>query len=136
MNLVIYTDGASRDNPGHAAIGYWLTDGKNSLELKGEYIGVTTNNQAEYRALIKALKQARKYKALEVKCYSDSNLMVNQLKGEWKVKDPQLMDYFNEIKTLEKNFKKISYTHVRRNNPGIEKCDAMANAALDRRLTI
>jgi len=128
---VIYTDGASRDNPGHAAIGYWITDGKKELERKGEYIGVTTNNQAEYRALIEALKQARKYKPLEITCYSDSNLMVHQLNGDWKVKDPQLSDLYFEIKTLEKNFEKISYHHVRRSNPGIEKCDLMANQALD-----
>jgi len=133
MNLIIYTDGASRSNPGHAAIGYWITDGKKSLEANGEYIGVTTNNEAEYRALVRALKEAAKYEADEIKCYSDSNLMVHQVKGEWKIKAPQLQDYYNDVKRLEKAFKKVTYHHVLRTNPGIERCDTLANKALDSR---
>src|SRR4030043_148668 len=107
MKLVIYTDGASRSNPGNAAIGYLISNGKEVLEEGGEFIGVTTNNQAEYRALIKALKEARKYKPSEVTCYSDSKLMISQLKGEWKIKEPQLRDLHGDVKDLEKGFKKV-----------------------------
>ena len=69
MDLVIFTDGASRSNPGHAAIGYRITDGKSELETGGEYIGVKTNNEAEYQALITALKKARKYSDKKVKIF-------------------------------------------------------------------
>jgi ribonuclease HI len=131
MNLIIYTDGASRDNPGYAAIGYIIMRDKKILEERGEYIGVTTNNQAEYRALIKALKAARKYEPEKITCYSDSKLMINQLNGEWKVKDVQLQDLHSEIKRLEKDFKKVKYLHVNRDNPGVSRCDALANRALD-----
>ncbi len=130
MNLVIFTDGASRGNPGHAAIGYLITDGKNELESGGEYIGVTTNNEAEYRALIKALDEAKKYKPEEITCYSDSKLMINQLKGEWKIKAPQLMDYFNDVMRIKGDIK-IKFRHVRRTNPGIQRCDLLANEAID-----
>ncbi|MBD3312106.1 reverse transcriptase-like protein [archaeon] len=131
MDLVIYTDGASRNNPGNAAIGYLITNGKKELERGGEYLGVATNNQAEYRALIKALKEARKYNPNKITCYSDSNLMVNQLKGDWKVKEPQLKDLHSNIKELEKKFEKVHYKHVKRDNPGIQKCDKQANEVLD-----
>lgn len=131
MDLVIYTDGASRNNPGNAAIGYLIISGKKELEKGSEYLGVATNNQAEYRALIKALKEARKYNPDKITCYSDSNLMINQLKGDWKVKEPQLKDLHSNIKELEKKFKKVHYKHVRRDNSGIQKCDKQANEALD-----
>lgn len=132
MDLIIYSDGASRNNPGNAAIGYLVTNDKKVLEQGGEYIGVTTNNQAEYRALIKALKEAKKYKPIKITCYSDSQLMIKQLRGEWKVKEPQLKDLHSNIKELEKNYKKIHYKHVKRDNPGIQKCDKEANEALDK----
>jgi ribonuclease HI len=133
MNLLIYTDGASRDNPGHAATGYVIMTGKRVLEERGEYIGVTTNNQAEYRALIKALKAARKYEPKNITCYSDSKLLVNQLNGEWKVKHDQLQDLHADVKSLEKNFKKVTYSHVNRTDPGVKRCDALANQALNQR---
>ena len=133
MDLVIFTDGASRSNPGHAAIGYQLTDGKKELEIKGEYIGVKTNNEAEYQALIMALKACKKYKPEKIEVYSDSQLMIKQLSDEWKVKHPQLQDLYGEVKRITKGYK-MTYTHVRRDNPGVSKCDALANAALDLRL--
>ncbi|MFA5406023.1 MAG: ribonuclease HI family protein [Candidatus Nanoarchaeia archaeon] len=133
MNLIIYTDGASRGNPGYAAIGYRIENEQGLLEEHGEYVGVTTNNEAEYRAIVKALKSARKYAPSEVKCYSDSLLIISQIKGEWKVKHPQMRDYYENVKALEKEFKKISYTHVRRNNKGVSRCDELANEALDKR---
>jgi ribonuclease HI len=133
MNLVIFTDGASRNNPGHAAIGYLISDGKKVLEQKGEYIGVTTNNQAEYRAMIRALKEAVKYQPTKTTCYSDSNLMVNQLKGDWKVKNSQLQDLHLEVKRIEEKLGKVIYKHVKRDNPGVQRCDALANQSLDKR---
>lgn len=132
MGLIIYTDGASRGNPGHGAIGYLIERDGEVLESQGEYLGVTTNNQAEYRALIKALKESKKYKPDEIKHYSDSQLLVKQVMGEWKINEPQLIDLNAEVQKLKKEIK-VTHEHVRRNNPGITKCDALANQALDKR---
>ncbi len=131
MDLVVFTDGASRSNPGHAAIGYRITDGKKELEVKGEYIGVKTNNEAEYQALITALRECRKYNPSKIVCFSDSQLMVKQLNGEWRVKSPQLRDLFNEVMRLIKDYK-VVFNHVRRDNTGIARCDSLANKALDK----
>lgn len=139
MKLIIFTDGACRGNPGKGAIGYLIIKDTgdliniedNKLEGKGSCIGKTTNNEAEYKALIKAVNEALKYNPVEIKCYSDSNLMVNQLNGNWRINSAKLKNYFNIIKNIECNFKKITYHHVRRNNEGIFMCDAYANQALD-----
>ncbi len=133
MNLIIYTDGASRGNPGYAAIAYRIENERGLLEEHGEYVGVTTNNEAEYKAIVRALNEARKYQPGEIKCYSDSLLVMNQLQGKWKVKHPQMKDYYENVKALEKEFKKVSYAHVLRNNKGVSRCDELANEALDKR---
>ena len=130
QRMEIYTDGASRGNPGNAAIAYVIVERGKILESGSEFIGVATNNEAEYKAIIKALKEAKKYKPKKVKCYSDSNLVINQLKGLWKVKAPQLSDFYNEVKNLEKEFK-IEYCHVPRSNKWITICDSMANHELN-----
>ncbi len=131
MKLIVYTDGASRSNPGHAAIGYVILRDNTILESNGEYIGLATNNEAEYTALIKALTKCINYNATDVSCFSDSKLMINQLRGEWRVKSPYIRELFNKVKLLEKNFRSIEYTHVRRSNEWISKCDFLANQALN-----
>ncbi|MDA3803036.1 MAG: ribonuclease HI family protein [Patescibacteria group bacterium] len=129
--FIIYTDGGARGNPGPAGIGAIIYDEeKNIIAEISEYIGSTTNNQAEYKALIAALKKAKELKAEELDCYLDSELVVKQLKREYKVKNPDLSPLFLEIHNLSLSFKKISYTHVRRELN--KEADKLANMAMDR----
>lgn len=129
---LIYTDGGARGNPGPGAIGILVFDENEKLLLEHkEKIGITTNNQAEYNALIKAMESARKLKAEEVVCTTDSELMYNQLTGNYKVRDSKLKELFEKAKELEKEFQKISYRHVLRNHPKIQRADELVNEALD-----
>lgn len=131
MNKIItFTDGGSRGNPGLAAIGGVLYDAnKNKIYSFGECIGVTTNNQAEYRALLKALEYAKKYKAEVVECYLDSELVVKQMKREYRVKDKDLAKIFVQIWNVAIFFKKISFHHIPREKN--QESDALVNQALD-----
>lgn len=128
--LIIHTDGGSRGNPGPAAIGAVLADtsGKTLAEIS-ECIGETTNNQAEYRAVIAALAAAKKLNATELEFYLDSELVVKQLKGEYKMKNKDLAPLFAQICQEKFNFKQVSFTHVRRELN--KAADALVNQALD-----
>lgn len=129
--LIIYTDGGARGNPGPAGIGaVLLSEEKNVVAQISAYLGVATNNQAEYKALIAALKKAKELKAEELDCYLDSELVVKQLKREYKVKNQDLAPLFLEIHNLSLNFKKINYTHIRRELN--KEADRLANEAMDR----
>ena len=129
--LTVYTDGGARGNPGPAAIGVLLVG--EVEKLYSEFLGKATNNQAEYTALIRALEMSRKANADSLECFSDSELMVNQLNGRYKVKNPELLKLYGWVKDLEKGFKEVSYTHVRRTNPFIQRVDAALNETLDRK---
>jgi len=129
--MQIYSDGASRGNPGKAAIGFIILDGTKLLKQQKATIGTTTNNVAEYTALIEALKQASRLTKDSIEVFSDSQLMIRQLKGEYKVKKPHLRKLYEEAKSLESNFESISYNNVRRTDKNIKLVDALANEALD-----
>jgi len=130
--LTAYSDGASRGNPGKAAIGIVLLGEKKTVLYEHrEYIGVATNNQAEYRAVIKALEIARQYQAKVVDCYMDSELLVKQLKGEYRTRNPGLKKLKDEIKEKERAFQRVTYNHVGRGDAYIERCDHLANRALN-----
>ncbi|NIO19267.1 MAG: reverse transcriptase-like protein [Candidatus Aenigmarchaeota archaeon] len=132
MTLEIYTDGASRGNPGPGAIAFIIVDEKKKIVLKHKhFIGKCTNNIAEYRALIAALERAGKL-AKEVRCFSDSKLLVKQMKGEYKVKKPHIKELFERAKTLERKFASVEYKHVNRTNPGIRMVDRMVNDILNK----
>jgi ribonuclease HI len=131
MTVEIYTDGASRGNPGPGAIAFIIASGGKIVRKHKHYIGRTTNNVAEYRALIAALERAGKLSD-EVRCFSDSKLMIHQLKGEYKVKKPHIRELFERAKKLERNFEKVEYVHVNRTNPGIKMVDKMVNEVLNR----
>ena len=131
QKLIIYTDGGARGNPGPAGIGAIIYDeGENILAELSEYIGIATNNQAEYRAVILALKKAIELQASEIDFYLDSELVVKQLNGEYRVRNKDLMPIFLEIKNYLKNFSKISFSHVRRELN--KEADRLANEAMDR----
>jgi len=129
--LIIFTDGGARGNPGPAGIGVAIYDKDRVLVAEiSEYLGVATNNQAEYKALIAGLKRATTLEAQEIECYLDSELVVKQLNREYKVKNKDLAPLFLEIHNLSLNFKNISYTHVPRERN--KEADRLANEAMDR----
>jgi ribonuclease HI/pterin-4a-carbinolamine dehydratase len=128
--LTIYADGGSRGNPGHSASGYVLLDeNENVIEDKGIYLGITTNNQAEYQALKFALEDAKKLEAQEVAVFMDSLLVVNQMKGIFKVKNRDLWPIHDDIKKLVQDFHHVSFTQVPRELN--KKADAAVNRVLD-----
>jgi ribonuclease HI len=132
MTIKIYTDGASRGNPGPGAIAFIIVNERDEIVMRHKhFIGKCTNNIAEYRALIAALERAKKV-AKEVRCFSDSKLMVHQLRGEYKVKKPHIRELFDKVKKLESNFEKIEYRHVNRTNHGIRMVDRMVNEILNK----
>ena len=129
--IIIFTDGGARGNPGPAGIGAVLYDvNKNVIAEVSEYLGVATNNQAEYKALIAALKKAAQLGSLELECYLDSELVEKQLKREYKVKNKELAPLFLEIHNLSLSFKNITYTHIPREKN--READRLANEAMDR----
>lgn len=130
--LKIYTDGGSRGNPGPSASGYVISDNDDQvIEEGGEYLGITTNNQAEYQAVKLALEVAQKYCNDHLDFYIDSLLVVNQMNGIWKVKNKDLWPVHQAIKDLAKGFKKVTYTHVRREFNKL--ADGKVNEVLDSR---
>lgn len=133
MRVVARTDGGSRGNPGPAGIGVVLEvadDRHEVLEEHAVYLGVTTNNQAEYKAVVLALERAHLLGATEVEIVADSELLVKQANGEYRVKNPGLQPLFARLKLLEHHFRRVTYTHVRR---ALNKAaDALANKAMDK----
>lgn len=129
--LIIYTDGGARGNPGPAGIGAVIYDEeKNILAEISEYIGETTNNQAEYRAVVAAILKAGELKASEIDFYLDSELVVKQLNREYKVKNQELAPLFVKIYNSILGFKKVTFTHIRREFN--KEADKLANDAMDR----
>ncbi len=130
--VILYTDGGARGNPGPSAIGVVLRDerGKTIEELKAG-IGIATNNTAEYIALIRGLELALKHKATHILCYSDSELMISQVSGTYRVKAVHLIDLYNKVKRLQSQFNEVNYKHVFRTDAGIVRADALVNECLD-----
>lgn len=133
--LTTYTDGGARGNPGPAGIGIVIKneDGE-TIEAYGRYIGETTNNQAEYKALIFALEKAAELGATEVACFLDSELVVKQLNHEYKVRDHDLAPLFLRIWNQLNKFKKAEFTHIPREKN--KEADHEVNKAIDRHLTL
>jgi len=128
---ILRVDGASRGNPGQAGAGLVLEKNGEILLRMGEYLGEATNNEAEYRALILGIDQGRRLGLTELKIYSDSELLVRQMKGEYRVRNPRLQElYFQAVKGLE-SFRKVFFSHVPREKN--KEADRMANLAIDAR---
>jgi ribonuclease HI len=130
MKLTIYTDGGARGNPGPAGIGVVIKTGERVIKKYGRYIGETTNNQAEYRALMSALEEAKEIGAKEVEIFMDSELVVKQLKGEYRVKDKDLAPLFLKIHNLRVCFQKFAVTHIPRDRN--KEADKLVNEAIDK----
>ena len=124
------TDGGSRGNPGPAAYAYVLeAEDGTVLAAHGETIGVATNNVAEYRALVEGLRKAAELHVGELEVVSDSELVVNQMRGEWKIKKDTLRALWEEASDLAARIGKVRYTAVRREHN--ELADQLVNEALD-----
>ena len=129
MKLVIYIDGGARGNPGPAAIG--VVAGQKSYQ---ERIGSTTNNVAEYKAAIFALKKAKQLlgkekSKSEVEIRTDSELLYKQLNGQYKIKNKELQSLFIEVWNLQQDFKKVKFIHIAREENRL--ADRLVNQALD-----
>ena len=131
--VVVYADGGSRGNPGPSASGYAIFDThKKLLVYRGVYLGVTTNNQAEYTALKLALEEAKGLGAKQVAVYMDSLLVINQMKGIFKVKNRDLWPIHDAVKALCQEFHKVTFTQVPRELNRL--ADASVNQVLDQQL--
>ena len=129
--LIIYTDGGSRGNPGPAGFGVVFYNSNREIVAEFDrYIGVTTNNQAEYQAIVFALEKAVETGAKSLAFFLDSELAVKQLNGEYKVKNKDLASLFLKIHNLRTKFSSVSFTHVRREYN--KEADRLANQAMDR----
>jgi ribonuclease HI len=126
----LYTDGGARGNPGPAAYGYVLeADDGTVLDARGETIGVATNNVAEYRALLAGLTKALELGLDELDVISDSELLVKQMNGEYRVKNAALIDLSVEAAHLAREIGRVTYSAVRRTEN--ELADQLVNQALD-----
>ena len=130
MRARLSTDGGSRGNPGPAAYGYVLElDDGTVLDARGETIGVATNNVAEYRGLLAGLASAVERGVEELEVVSDSELLVKQMRGEYKVKNETLRELVDEAESLARRLGRVRYTAVRREHN--ELADRLVNEALD-----
>lgn len=129
--LHLFSDGGSRGNPGQSAIAFILEDPVRGEVLKEykERIGVETNNVAEYRALIEGLKAAQAFQPNRLICHLDSELVVKQLNGEYRVKMATLQSFFDEIQALASELPDVVFTHIPREDN--YRADALVNKALD-----
>ncbi len=130
----LYTDGGSRGNPGPSASGAVLKELKGEKEgeviaTASKYLGVTTNNQAEYTAIIIGLEKAKEIGVKEVQVYLDSELATKQLNGQYKVKDAEIAKRFLEVKNLLHSFSNVTFKHIRRELN--KEADAIVNEVLD-----
>lgn len=125
----IHSDGGARGNPGPAAIGVVIEKEGDVVGTISRYIGNTTNNQAEYQALIAGLEEVRRLGGEEVECILDSELVVKQMQREYRVKHKDLAPLFMKVYNLSLQFKKISFRHVRREDN--RAADILVNKALD-----
>jgi ribonuclease HI len=131
--LVLYCDGGARGNPGPAAIGALVldpsTDPPRRLATVSEHIGITTNNVAEYRALVAGLEAAREFPARRLSVRADSQLLIRQLEGAYRVKQAHLRPLYDRARALLDAYEEVELAHVPREDNA--DADALVNAALD-----
>lgn len=127
--IEVYTDGGSRGNPGKAACAFVVLKEGNLIHEEFSFLGITTNNQAEYQGLLQALKYLQRNNINEASFYSDSELMVKQIHKLYKVKEPQIQKIFAEVTALSSQLKKFSIVHVRREKNKL--ADSLVNRCLD-----
>ena len=129
--IEIYTDGASRGNPGKSAFAFIFIKNSKVILLRAEYIGKTTNNVAEYKAIISALSEAVNRNIKKVLLTSDSELVISQIKGMYKIKAPHLKKLNEKVKGLETKFEIVDFKNTPREDRFISIADKLCNAILN-----
>ena len=132
-SAILYIDGASRGNPGEAGIGILLVDKQHEIARVAKYIGKVTNNVAEYTALLEGIMLALAHGIKGIHVISDSELLVNQMSGKYKVKEPHLKELYLQGKQLIKQFTTVTFQHVPREEN--QEADKLANQGIDEILT-
>ena len=132
MSLVIYSDGGSRGNPGKSAYAIVVTQDGKVIHEHTEFLGINTNNYAEYRGLIAGITKALEMKADRVEFVMDSELVIKQMRGEYKVKSPNIMELHKDAKALSSLLPDVTFTHVKRENRFVSRADSLLNAEMDR----
>lgn len=130
MSATLYTDGGARGNPGPAGIGFVLSLPDQEPILHAEYIGQATNNQAEYRALIAGLARADQEKIQQLDVFLDSQLLVEQMKGVYRVKNAGLRPLYDQAQQLAAHFIHLTFTHIPREKN--KEADRLVNEAINR----
>lgn len=130
--IQIFTDGGARGNPGPAGIGVYVRNGEGT-EIKkfGAKIGETTNNVAEYRAVLKGFEIANEVGAKDLEFFVDSQLVAFQITGKYRVKTPHIKVLFDQVREKIRSFNQVTFTHVPREHEGIRVADRLVNEALD-----
>lgn len=129
--IEIYSDGASRGNPGDAAYAFVFVDDGEIVDSDSGFLGQGTNNQAEYYAVINALEHALDQGVSVLRIHSDSKLLVSQLNNVWRVKDETLKQLHKRVETLQGWFEEVSFEHLPRENEYIAAADRLCNETLD-----
>ena len=128
----IFSDGGSRGNPGPAAYAIVVTENGKTIYEHSEFLGIQTNNYAEYRGLIAGLSRAVELGAQEAEFIMDSQLVIRQMRGEYKVRSENVKDLHEDAKALASMIPKVTFTNVRRSEQLIPRADALLNMELDR----
>lgn len=132
QKATLQTDGGARGNPGPAGIGFVLSRPGQSVIKEGHYIGIATNNQAEYQALRAGLVKALELGVTEIECLLDSELVVRQLQGKYRVKNDNIKALFVEVESLVHRFTTIQFRHVPRESN--KQADRLVNIAIDKNI--
>ena len=130
--LRIFSDGGSRGNPGPSAYAIVVTENSKIIHEHSEFLGVHTNNYAEYRGLIAGLSFAANHGAREVEFVMDSQLVIRQMNGEYKVKSPDMLELYKDAKALASLIPSVKFSNVRRSELLIPRADALLNEEMDR----
>ena len=128
----VYSDGGSRGNPGPSAYAIVVTKDGKTVHEHAEFLGVHTNNYAEYRGLIAGISKALELGADEVELVMDSQLVLRQMTGQYRVKSPDMLALHEDAKNLASMIPKVTFTNVRRSERLIPRADALLNAEMDR----
>lgn len=127
----VYSDGGSRGNPGKSAYAFVVTSNGKVVFQDTKFLGVHTNNYAEYRGLIAGISKMLEMGAEEVEFVMDSELVIKQMRGEYKVKNPDMRILHDDAVNLSSMIPKVSFRHVRRSEEFIPRADALLNATMD-----
>jgi ribonuclease HI len=127
-----YTDGASRGNPGPSAFAFIIRKGDEIILEESDYLGMGTNNTAEYQAVLHGLRAAEAYREEDIQLISDSELVIRQIRGEYAVRKPHLASFCREVRDIAGRFRNLSFMTVPREHPCIIRADALCNLVLDK----